>query len=176
MLTIDVGDLSAGEHTLTLGGFLNKKTTSDEETNISFDNVTFTVDGGTSEIASETVTVTPEVANVYDLDITTALTDTDGSESLSAITVGGLPEGTTLSAGSDLGGGSWSVPTSALDGLTMTTSDDLSEGFALTVSSTSTESSNAPTDSAVSRSRFPVGSSAKSSAGRLMSARQTATR
>ena len=41
-VTIDVGTLSAGNHTLTLGGFLNKKTFGDEDIEISFTDVEIT--------------------------------------------------------------------------------------------------------------------------------------
>ena len=49
-----------------------------------------------------------EIVNSFPLDIDAALVDTDGSESLS-ITVGGVPEGGTLSAGTDNGNGALSV-------------------------------------------------------------------
>ena len=73
----------------------------------------------------------------FAVDITTSLSDTDGSESLS-IQVSGLPEGAELSAGTDLGGGEWSLTEDDLDDLQM----DVPEGtgaFELTVSATSTE-------------------------------------
>ncbi len=38
-VTVDVGNLSAGNHTLTLGGFLNKKTFGDEDIEVSFTDV-----------------------------------------------------------------------------------------------------------------------------------------
>ncbi|MEP4886784.1 MAG: calcium-binding protein, partial [Alphaproteobacteria bacterium] len=38
-VTVDLGTLSAGNHTLTMGGFLNKKTFSDEDIEVSFTNV-----------------------------------------------------------------------------------------------------------------------------------------
>ncbi|WP_291297385.1 hypothetical protein [Elioraea sp.] len=47
------------------------------------------------------------------LTLAASLTDTDGSEVLS-VTIAGVPSGFTLSAGSDLGGGRWSVPPAAL--------------------------------------------------------------
>ena len=41
-VTIDVADLSPGNHTVTLGGYLNKKTTASEVAEISFSDVTIT--------------------------------------------------------------------------------------------------------------------------------------
>ena len=73
------------------------------------------------------------------LDITTALTDTDGSESLGLITISGVPAGATLSAGNDLGGGVWELTQAQLTNLTITTSNTFSGSFDLTVSVTSTE-------------------------------------
>jgi hypothetical protein len=49
-VTIDVGGLSEGEHTITLGGFLNKKTTDEEEVDIEFSEVAIT---GTTVVTEE---------------------------------------------------------------------------------------------------------------------------
>jgi uncharacterized delta-60 repeat protein len=73
------------------------------------------------------------------LTIVAALVDNDGSESL-AIVVSGVPAGVTLSAGTDLGGGSWALSPGQLAGLTLLSPDDAT--FDLTVHATSTESSN----------------------------------
>ena len=43
------------------------------------------------------------------LNISTALTDTDGSESITNITVAGVPNGATLSAGTNNGNGTWTL-------------------------------------------------------------------
>ncbi|MEJ1339406.1 MAG: cadherin domain-containing protein [Candidatus Sedimenticola sp. (ex Thyasira tokunagai)] len=75
----------------------------------------------------------------YSLDINAALSDTDGSESL-AITVSGIPEEATLSAGTDNGDGSWSLTTDQLDGLTISVPSEGAEDFSLSVTATSTES------------------------------------
>src|SRR3546814_19830325 len=53
------------------------------------------------------------------LDIAAALTDTDGSETLS-ITVSGMPAGAMLSAGTDNGDGSWTLAPADLQGLAIT--------------------------------------------------------
>ncbi len=70
------------------------------------------------------------------LDISALLTDTDGSEVLSAITIAGVPAGAALSAGTDNGGGNWSVDEADLAGLTITPPEDFSGNFELTVSAT----------------------------------------
>lgn len=79
-----------------------------------------------------------------DLDISAALTDTDGSETLS-ITIGDVPAGAVLSAGSDNGDGSWTLSVEQLDGLTITPPDDSNVDFNLSVTATSTETSTGAT-------------------------------
>ena len=54
------------------------------------------------------------------LTITSALADTDGSEAQS-IVVSGVPTGATLSAGTNNGGGSWTLTPAQLAGLTLLT-------------------------------------------------------
>ena len=53
------------------------------------------------------------------LDVSTALTDLDGSESI-AIKVAGVPSGATLSAGTNTGDGTWTLSPDQLTGLTIT--------------------------------------------------------
>ena len=72
-----------------------------------------------------------------ELNVTAALGDTDGSETLS-ITIDGLPDGATLSAGTDNGDGTWTLEPDDLDGLMMTVPNG-SGAFDLQVSGTSTE-------------------------------------
>lgn len=62
--------------------------------------------------------------------ISGALTDTDGSESITGYQVSAVPIGFSLSAGSDAGGGIWSLTTANLSGLTVTPT----AGFSGTVS------------------------------------------
>ena len=78
------------------------------------------------------------------LDIGAALTDTDGSETLS-VTVAGVPAGATLSAGTDNGDGSWTLNPDQLDGLTITPADDSDEDFTLTVEATATDGTSTST-------------------------------
>ena len=76
------------------------------------------------------------------LGIAAALVDTDGSETLS-ITLGGLPAGATLSAGTNLGGGNWLLTPDQLAGLTITS--PVSGKLTLAVTATSKETSNSST-------------------------------
>jgi hypothetical protein len=73
------------------------------------------------------------------LSIVAALTDTDGSESLS-IQVSGVPALAQLSAGINNGAGVWTLAPGDLNGLTISCPDNTS--FSLAVTATSTESSN----------------------------------
>ncbi|MES9857436.1 MAG: VCBS domain-containing protein, partial [Sedimenticola sp.] len=80
-----------------------------------------------------------EATLTYPLDIEASLADTDGSESL-AITVSGIPEEATLSAGTDNGDGSWSLSSDQLDGLSLSVPAEGVDDFDLSVTATSTES------------------------------------
>jgi uncharacterized protein YjgD (DUF1641 family) len=75
------------------------------------------------------------------LDLTAALTDTDGSEVLSVI-VSGLPEGVRLSAGVDNHDGSWTLKPAELQGIKLIPFENFSGSHTLTVTAISTESSN----------------------------------
>jgi len=87
-----------------------------------------------------------------DLAISAALSDADGSESLSVV-IGGVPEGATLSGGTDNGDGTWTLTPGELDGLSITAPADYSGSFDLTVTATSTESDG---DSSASEATFRV--------------------
>ena len=73
------------------------------------------------------------------LRIGAAVTDTDGSEAITDITVSGVPEGAVLSAGTDNGDGTWTLSRVQLTGLTITPPPDSGADFTLTVSATATE-------------------------------------
>ncbi|MDP2699600.1 MAG: Ig-like domain-containing protein, partial [Thalassospira sp.] len=110
------------------------------------------VDG--EDVASVSDTITVDVTGVADapvldvsgasgtedsaiaLDINAALTD--ASEVLS-ITIGNVPEGAVLSAGTDNGDGSWSLTPDQLSGLTITPPADYSGSFELSVRATSVD-------------------------------------
>ena len=76
---------------------------------------------------------------VIPLNIDVALTDTDGSESITNVTISGLPTGASLSAGTDNGNGTWTLTPNQLTGLELTPPADSNVDFSLTVSATSTE-------------------------------------
>jgi hypothetical protein len=78
------------------------------------------------------------------LSIASALTDTDGSESL-AITISGVPSGASLSAGTDAGGGVWTLTPAQLAGLTITPPADSDADFTLTVTATATDGADTST-------------------------------
>ncbi|MBL4693738.1 MAG: hypothetical protein JKY92_10495, partial [Magnetovibrio sp.] len=90
----------------------------------------------------------------YDISIETGLSDTDGSESLSDVTVSGIPDGATFSAGTDNGDGTWTMTEGDLNGLTLDVDSAVSQDFSITVSVTSTEASNG--DAATSTSTIDV--------------------
>ncbi|MEM7291886.1 MAG: hypothetical protein AAF420_00660, partial [Pseudomonadota bacterium] len=72
------------------------------------------------------------------LDIAAALTDVDGSESLT-VTISGVPQGASLSAGTALGNGAWLLQPDQLAGLTLQSPADFSGSLSLSVSATATE-------------------------------------
>uniref|UniRef100_UPI00051A12E0 Ig-like domain-containing protein n=1 Tax=Thalassospira australica TaxID=1528106 RepID=UPI00051A12E0 len=106
------------------------------------------------DVATATDSITVDVAGVADaptldvadasgsednaiaLDIDAGLTDS--SETLS-ITISGVPDGATLSAGSDNGDGTWSLSSDDLEGLTITPADDFSGSFDLGVTAQSAD-------------------------------------
>ncbi len=104
--------------------------------------------GGADTTASPpTLKVTSATGNEdtgIPLGITAALTDTDGSETLS-IKISGVPTGALLSKGTDQGGGSWLLTPAELAGLTITPPTNSDADFALTVDATSTESNGGAT-------------------------------
>jgi len=127
-VTLDVGNLSAGTHTLTLGGYNNRKTFNNEDIQISFDDVSLTVDSVID--VTEEVTVTP---SEIPLTIDSSLVDTDGSESLA---------GAILSAGVDNNDGTYSLNSSDLADLTIDPAPGFSGDFQLTVEAISTDGSD----------------------------------
>ncbi|WP_297003286.1 Ig-like domain-containing protein, partial [Thalassospira sp. UBA848] len=70
------------------------------------------------------------------LDIDAGLTDS--SETLT-VTISGVPDGATLSAGTDNGDGTWTLGSDQLDGLSITPPDDFSGSFDLGVTATSAD-------------------------------------
>ena len=99
------------------------------------------------EVQVESITTTQDVVEsyTYPIDLSAALTDTDGSESLSVV-IAGVPSSATLSEGTNNGDGTWSIEvaegdTSISESITMTVPVD-EEDFELSVLATSTESNS----------------------------------
>jgi len=61
------------------------------------------------------------------------------TETVASITIGGVPAGAALSAGTDNGDGSWTLTPAQLDGLTLTPPVDFNGQFDLAVAATSTD-------------------------------------
>nr|WP_249182823.1 Ig-like domain-containing protein [Burkholderia ambifaria] len=69
-------------------------------------------------------------------EINLALTDPSGHASDLAVTIAGIPSGWTLNAGTDLGNGTWLVPTNDLGALTITPAASFTGATVLTVNET----------------------------------------
>jgi len=111
-----------------------------------FDQIVFSAPSGDNDylinsISFETQGGTPDMAE-YPIDIVAGLADADGSENLS-VTIGGVPDGASLSAGTDNGDGTWTVSGGDLEGLSLSVpfEDDV-EAFDLSFTATATEQSN----------------------------------
>ncbi|MBB4267576.1 DUF4114 domain-containing protein [Roseospira visakhapatnamensis] len=112
------------------------------------------VRGNDVDLDSDGVSVTAEQASGAEdtaiaLDISSALTDTDGSETM-AITIANVPAGATLSAGTANPDGSWTLTTDDLAGLTVTPAADADTDFELQVSVKATELSGHTTEATTS--------------------------
>lgn len=118
-------------------------------------------DGSTTTPGSASMTVTPvsdtPTLTVFDangaegaqiaLNIASALTDTDGSETL-GLTITGVPASFSLSAGTDNGGGSWSLTPAQLAGLKLNTSANTVGDVVLHVTARATDGLATPADNA----------------------------
>ncbi|MFN7195041.1 MAG: hypothetical protein ACK5UV_00955, partial [bacterium] len=80
------------------------------------------------------------------LAITTSVTDP--SETITGVTISGVPNGASLSAGTSGTGGVWTLSEGQLEGLTITPPSNSSDAFTLTVTSTSTDGSVSASTSA----------------------------
>ncbi|MEQ8320498.1 MAG: tandem-95 repeat protein, partial [Rhodospirillales bacterium] len=80
-----------------------------------------------------------------DLHIAAVVSDMDGSESITSVTVDGLPVGALLSAGTDNGNGSWTLTSDELTGLTITIPASGAGAIDLAITATATESANGDT-------------------------------
>ncbi|MBL8699191.1 MAG: hypothetical protein JNK67_12505, partial [Alphaproteobacteria bacterium] len=97
--------------------------------------VTVAADADAPSLSASAASGTEDTAIA--LSITSALTDTDGSESQS-ILISGVPAGATLSAGTANPDGTWTLSSGQLSGLTITPPANSDADFTLTVVSTAT--------------------------------------
>jgi len=111
-----------------------------------------TDDESAMAMATVSVTVTPvgdvpqvavaDVSGVEDsaIALTLATSMPSGTtETVASVTIGGVPEGTSLSAGVDNGDGSWTLSPDQLSGMSLTPPQDYSGTLNLTLSATSTD-------------------------------------
>ncbi len=84
------------------------------------------------------------------LNLGISLTDTDGSETISSITISGLASGFALIGATDNGNGTWSVNPANANNVYLQTPQDWSGNTSLTVTATSRENSNGHTVSTTS--------------------------
>lgn len=97
----------------------------------------------------DTITATAEGTVTAALDISAALKDADGSESLS-ITVSGVPGNATLSAGTVAADGSWHLTSADLNGLTITASTLADVNLHVVATATESDGDTAATTSDLS--------------------------
>ena len=74
---------------------------------------------------------------------------------IASVTIGGLPEGATLSTGTDNGDGTWSLASDQLAGLTMTPPADWADELTLSVIATTTDGGTASADFGVTVTSVP---------------------
>ena len=120
----------------------------DGDTAVSTTTFSITVPELDNEAAGVTMSVsdvTGDEDQAIALNIDIQQLDTDGSENISNITIGGVPTGAVLSAGTDNGDGSWTLEADDLDGLTITPAANSGDDFQLSVSATTIETSSGDT-------------------------------
>ncbi len=112
--------------------------------------VTARADAATLDVPD---TVTGAEDTAIPLGIDTNLTDIDGSETLT-ITVAGVPDGATLSAGIDNGDGTWALTSAQAAVVAITPAANSDVDFTLDISATTVEGENG--DSSVVRASIDV--------------------
>jgi hypothetical protein len=153
----DNGD---GSWTLSAADLNGLSITPAEDFSGSFDLTVTAQSADGNDVATTTGRITVDVAGVADtptlevsdasgsedsaisLDIDAGLTD---SSEVLTVTISGVPEGATLSAGTDNGDGTWTLGSDQLAGLTITPADDFSGSFELGVTATSADGSDVAT-------------------------------
>nr|CRH08289.1 Hemolysin-type calcium-binding region [Candidatus Magnetococcus massalia] len=101
-----------------------------------FDDLTFTEDVG--ESVSYTVDGDDSSGTAYDLDLSSAISDSDGSESASYV-ISGVPDNMSLSAGTDNGDGSWSLSAAELGSVELYAPEDWSGALDIAIQTTVTD-------------------------------------
>ncbi len=139
-LTLNVQN-GAGAFDLQISGTATEAGGGTSTTQATVSVADLSVEGAT--LATENAAGDEDTAVVLDIDV--GLRDTDGSETLS-ITIDGVPDGATLSAGTNTGGGTWTVDAADVDGLTVTPAANASDDFQLTVTATTTETATGLTN------------------------------
>jgi len=135
-LTVTQAPDSDADFTLSVSA-MSTEADGDTATTISSLDVTVT---GVADVPTVTVAdATGAEDSAIALDITAALTDVDGAETITDVTISGVPAGAELSAGTDKGDGTWTLTTANLASLTVTPAPDSDADFTLSVSATSTE-------------------------------------
>ncbi|MBC04980.1 tandem-95 repeat protein, partial [Thalassospira sp.] len=117
-------------------------TTDGDDTAVVMQNLTVEVEGVADAPTLEVSDASGGEGSAIALDIDAALTDS--SETLT-VTISGVPDGATLSAGTDNGDGTWTLNSDQLEGLTITPAEDFSGSFDLGVTATSADGSDVAT-------------------------------
>ena len=84
------------------------------------------------------------------LNLGVALKDTDGSESISAVTISGLATGFSLTGATNNGNGTWSVDPAHMDTVKLVSPTNWSGDTSFTLSATSKEGTSGPTSTTTS--------------------------
>ncbi|MCC9624374.1 tandem-95 repeat protein, partial [Thalassospira sp. MA62] len=134
-LRIEAADNYSGSFDLTV----TVTSTDGDDTNSISDTITVDVTGVADDPTLDVSDASGNEDTAIALDINAGLTDS--SEVLS-VTISGVPEGATLSAGTNNGDGSWTLNPSQLSGLTITPPENFSGSFDLGVTATSTDGSD----------------------------------
>jgi len=128
---------SAASHTITVQATSTDGSTATQDFTIGVGNVVEAASVSTSDSSGDEDTAIALDISVSDLDA--AATHT--------VTITGVPSGATLSAGTDQGGGTWTLTTAQVSGLTVTSPADSDADFQLGVTVTSDDGSGPVTSS-----------------------------
>ncbi len=97
--------------------------------------------------------VTGSEDGAISLNVSASLNDLDGGSETLSVVISGVPDGATLSAGTNNGNGTWTLTPGQLSGLTITPPENYSGSFNLSVTATSREANGS---TATSSSSFEV--------------------